>query len=194
MLAVNALDYIDLVHGLVDHGLHHEVVRSVNLVFLDIFGNEGKELLSELACLSFPDSLAVLEFIHSDRIHDGHVFQRRISEYHPWLQVLLPCHVSAEVLEHGKKLLVSTAATSCRCTCHIIVVIFSLRKLPFFSEHDLIWILIELESLLCYGKKTIGFNVLVYELQDHSLMDYGAPESCGVILSCSEKFQLVVLV
>ena len=52
----------------------------------------------------------------------------------------------------------------------------------------------ETYSLLCDGKKTIGFNILVYELQDHSLMDYGAPESCGVILSCSEKFQLVVLV
>ena len=99
-LPVDVLYDVDLVGRLVDEGLDYDVLGTLYVVLLYVFGYEADVFLAEFAGLALAYALAVLELVKSDGVVYGHVFQGRVRENHEARQLQLSGHVLAQVLEH----------------------------------------------------------------------------------------------
>ena len=107
-LLIDILYDADFQGRFVHHRLHHHVVRTCNLVLFDIFFDEVDKRLTKLLCLTSADSGNLRQLLHSDRILDGHVFQRRILEDDEWRQVFLLRYGLTKVFQHREQGLVGT--------------------------------------------------------------------------------------
>ena len=145
--------------------------------------------------LALSHALALFrEFLERERIHDGHVFQGRIGEYDPRLQMQAAGHIFPEVLEHGEQDGVSPAAAAGGRRQILFLIILSLGECAVFHQQHLMGVLQEFQARRRGEDESVVLNVLVQIMQDEPLMDDSGPETDVVVFSGAEQRELVVFV
>ena len=138
--------------------------------------------------LSLSHALALFrKLLERERIHDGHVFQGRVGEYDPGLEMQAAGHVFPEVLEHGEQHRVSAAASAGGRRQVFIIVILPLGEGAVFHQQHLMRMLQEFQPRSRGEDESVVFYVLVKEMQDEPLVDDGGPETDVVVFTGTEQ-------